>query len=711
MIFSLFITCPKGIESLLQNEIEALGATQSRQTVGGVHCQSSLESLYQICLWSRLANRVLLLLFTGSVKDSPMCYQLSHDFDWSNLIHADSTLSVHFTGQSPFMRNTVYGAQLIKDSIVDKLRETTGRRCDIDPDNANCKIQARLHHGELSVYYDLSGGSLHQRGYRKQAGAAPLKENLAAALLLRADWPKRSADKQPLIDPCCGSGTLLIEAAMIATDKAPALEREEFGFMYWRGHDDDLWRSIRKDAMTRHDIALEQPPIKILGFDADLHVLSIAKRNIERSGLSQFIECRQGNIRDFRMPADLHEQKGLIIANPPYGERLTDSAELIPLYQDLGLALAEQAQGWQAAIFTADPLLAKAIGLRSHKQYSFFNGAIPCQLYLFDMQESNKSNVVAQSAHAEMILNRLKKNERNLASWRKQNDITAYRLYDADMPEYAFAIDIYNDWAHVQEYKAPSEIPVEKTQQRLLDVLQVLPKAIDLPRDHIVIKERKKQKGSDQYERQDDTDHRIIVKEGSAEFYVNCHDYLDTGLFLDHRLLRRMIFNTAKGKDFLNLFCYTATASIQASLGGANKTVNVDMSKTYLEWAKDNFRLNKQTIRDQLFIQENCLEWIGTCEDRFDMILLDPPSFSNSKRMEGVLDIQRDHAMLIEKSMKLLKPNGILYFSTNFRRFKLDEAISQRFKVTDITMKTIDKDFARDAKIHRCFIITTDPTP
>lgn len=717
---SLFITCPKGIEGLLQDELISIGATESKQTVGGVHCKATLETMYQICLWSRLANRVLLPLIQGPVADSQACYRLCHNYNWSELFMRGSTLAVSFSGQSAFMRNTVYGAQLMKDAIVDSLRATIAERCDVDTKNPDCRVTVRLHHGELSIFYDLSGHSLHQRGYRILAGTAPIKENLACALLIRAGWPKMLAQEpplsqeisantvqtlQPLIDPCCGSGTLLIEAAMMATDKAPGLDRFDFGFLHWQGHDAALWQKLQKNALQRHELAMDKKLPLFFGFDKDAEVISYAKRNVKGAGFSGLIQLQERPISDFVLPEACLETPGLIIANPPYGERLEDSADLIPLYQELGLAMSQQAIGWQAAIFTSDPMLAKSTGLRSHKKYPLLNGTIACQLYLFDLNDQNRSSLTTVPERAEMILNRLKKNNKNLKSWREKNNIEAYRVYDADIPEYSCAIDIYQDWAVVQEYKAPPEIPLEKTEQRLRDIIQTIPFALDIPRQQIILKQRQQQKGKQQYQRQNSTHHEMIVKEGAAKFIVNCKDYLDTGLFLDHRLIRRRLFETAKGLEMLNLFCYTGAASIQAGLGGAKTTVNVDLSRTYLEWAKDNFRLNYLTFSQHQFIQADCMKWLSECTQNFDIIFLDPPSFSNSKRMEGTLDIQRDHQSLITQCMARLRKNGILYFSTNFRKFKLNPEILSQYHVEDITAQTIDKDFARNAKIHHCFVI------
>lgn len=386
-LLALFVTCPKGIEGLLQEELDQIGASTTKQTVGAVQCKASLKIAYQICLWSRLANRVFLVLTEGAVSSSQACYQLATNYPWSQLFKQGSTLSVSFTGRSDFMRNTVYGAQIIKDGIVDNLRKTLKKRCDIDIKNPDCRVSARLHHGKLSLFYDLSGHSLHQRGYRLQAGTAPIKENLAVALLIRAGWPKIQS---ALIDPFCGSGTFLIEAAMMATEKAPGLDRFDYGFLHWQGHQPALWQELQKNALEKHEAALEKNHPIFIGFDKDPEVIQFAKRNIKAAGFSELIQVEQQSFKDFSLPENCRDKNGLIIANPPYGERQEDSAELIPLYQVIGTLLNQHAQNWTAAIFTSDPNLAKAIGLRSHKQYPLLNGTIPCQLYLFNLNEHNK---------------------------------------------------------------------------------------------------------------------------------------------------------------------------------------------------------------------------------------------------------------------------------------------------------------------------------
>ncbi len=270
------------------------------------------------------------------------------------------------------------------------------------------------------------------------------------------------------------------------------------------------------------------------------------------------------------------------------------------------------------------------------------------------------------------------------------------------MPEYALAVDLYRDWVHVQEYAPPRSIDPQKAQERLLDALAAIPQALQLPRERVVVKRRERQSGTRQYERQASQGQFLEVAEGGVKLLVNLTDYLDTGLFLDHRPLRLQIQREAAGKRFLNLFCYTATATVHAAKGGARSTTSVDLSKTYLDWARRNLALNGFSERQRL-AQGDVMAWLAEDRGEYDLIFIDPPTFSNSKRMEGVFDVQRDHVALLDLAMARLARGGRLYFSNNFRKFVLDEGLAVRYRVEEISASTIDEDFRRNPRIHRAW--------
>ncbi|MFT4058190.1 MAG: bifunctional 23S rRNA (guanine(2069)-N(7))-methyltransferase RlmK/23S rRNA (guanine(2445)-N(2))-methyltransferase RlmL [Legionella sp.] len=703
MNYSLFISCPRGLEYLLEEEVKVLGLKVTRVSPQGVFGEGSLQTIYQLCLWSRIANRVQLILFSGYVRNEQAVHHLCTEFHWQTVFSHDKTLAIEFHGSSEHIRNTMYGAQLVKDAIVDHFRRLNGTRPSIDKEKPQILIHAYLKNDELTVSFDLTGYSLHQRGYRTQTGNAPIKENVAAALLLRAKWPDLATQGYMLHDPFCGSGTLVIEAAMMASHVAPGLIRQDQSLRYWVQHQETLWKKLREDALAQ----VKPLPITLLGTDKDNKAIALSKANAERAGVAPLVVFKNLPLKESYTAVDMG-LKGIVVCNPPYGERLGDTTQLVPEYQQLGKNLYEHYKGWKAAVITSNSVLAKAIGLRSNKQYTLYNGAIECKLYCFELSANNELKGTASgplSDNAQMLLNRLQKNYRHLHKWAQKNHISCYRVYDADLPEYAYAIDIYNDQAVLQEYAPPASVPVHKAEKHSLEVLQVVPRALGITADKLVIKQRKQQKGSNQYQKMAQTRNAMIVTEGAAKLRVNLYDYLDTGLFLDHRPIRLSFAKLTPGTRFLNCFCYTGSASVHAALAGA-LTTNVDLSNTYLQWAEDNFRLNHLDLSKHQFVHYDCREWLRVTRDRFDVIFLDPPSFSNSKRMTDTMDIQRDHASLINSAMRLLNPGGILYFSTNFRQFKLNAELREKYSVQDISAQTIDQDFKRNQKIHYCFQIT-----
>ncbi|KTD42381.1 bifunctional 23S rRNA (guanine(2069)-N(7))-methyltransferase RlmK/23S rRNA (guanine(2445)-N(2))-methyltransferase RlmL [Legionella quateirensis] len=697
MNYSLFVSCPKGLEYLLEEELKSLGLYSTRVSPQGVYGEATLPVIYQLCLWSRIANRIQLVLFSGHAANEQAVHQLCTGFHWQTVFTHDKTIAIEFHGASDQIRNTMYGAQVVKDGIVDHFRRLNGSRPNVDKEKPQIRIHAHLKNDMLTVSFDLTGYSLHQRGYRSKAGMAPLKENVAAALLIRAKWPELAAKGYGLHDPFCGSGTLVIEAAMMAAHIAPGLLRQDHSLQYWAQHQESLWEKLRVQALQQ----VKPLTVKLTGSDNDSKLIALARTNAERAGVLPLVEFKTLAVNDSRPTV----KNGLVVCNPPYGERLGETTQLVPIYQQLGSTLHRYYQGWNAAVLTSNPILAKAIGLRAGKQYTLFNGPIECKLYCFELTAENELKGTQSSTlspNAQMLLNRLEKNRNHLQKWANKNDISCYRIYDADLPEYAYAIDIYNDYAVLQEYAAPSSIPVQKAEKRSLEVMQVVPRALSIEPDKLVVKQRKQQKGSEQYQKMDKTRHTMVVTEGRAKLLVNLYDYLDTGLFLDHRPLRLRFSKLKAGTRFLNCFCYTASASVHAALAGA-VTTNVDLSNTYLKWAEDNFRLNQIALSKHQFIQFDCREWLKTTRDRFDVIFLDPPSFSNSKRMTDTLDVQRDHVALINSAMRLLNPDGVLYFSTNFRQFKLDPQLKEKYSIQDISSQTIDQDFKRNNKIHHCF--------
>lgn len=701
MNYSIFVSAAKGLEYLLEMEMKGLGLHVTRVSPQGVYGEASLQTLYQLCLWSRIANRVQLILFSGLAYERDGIYKLCSQFHWQTLFKVDKTFAIEFHGKSSHIQNSMFGAQVVKDAIVDHFQKLCGKRPNVEGSGPQILIHAYLKNDELTVSFDLTGYSLHQRGYRTQAGEAPLKETLAAALLMRANWPALAQKGHALLDPFCGSGTLVVEAAMMAANIAPGLIRQDQSLVHWVNHDEGLWEKLRANALA------EVKPVhhmSIRGSDSNARLIAIARDNAKNAGVLPMVSFEQQDIKACRP----EQAQGLMVCNPPYGERLQDANQLIALYQQLGSTAHQHFQGWKLAFLTSNPMLAKAVGLRASKQYSLFNGALECKLYCVDLHAENtlKNNASPQSLSSavSMFVNRLQKNLQHLKKWAERAKISCYRVYDKDLPEYAYAIDRYNEYVVLQEYAAPNSIDPQKAEKRRLEVMQVLPSVFGVDPDKIVLKQRKQQKGLQQYQKISQSRQRMTVEEGQAKFLVNLYDYLDTGLFLDNRPLRLTFGRLKPGTRFLNCFCYTATASVHAALAGA-LTTNVDLSNTYLQWAEDNFRLNHIDLRKHQFIPFDCLEWLKRCKDQFDVIFLDPPSFSNSKRMEATLDVQRDQETLIHGAMRLLAADGVLYFLTNLRNFKLEPSLYEKYKIQNISEKTRDLDFKRNKRIHHCYQI------
>ncbi|WP_375177647.1 bifunctional 23S rRNA (guanine(2069)-N(7))-methyltransferase RlmK/23S rRNA (guanine(2445)-N(2))-methyltransferase RlmL [Marinobacter mobilis] len=714
-----FVTCPKGVEYLLVDELQGFGLDLVRQAPAGAWVEGTLESGYRACLWSRLANRVILHLADVDATSGDSLYDGVHDMDWADHISVTGSFKVAFSGQNEAIRNTQYGAQRVKDAIVDRLRNARGDRPSVDSKSPDVVVSARLHRGRLAIGIDLSGESLHKRGYRTEQGVAPLKENLASALLLRAGWPEIASDGGHFVDPMCGSGTLLIEAAMMALDLAPGRQRPGYGFERWLGHEPETWLALRQEAERRAFEGRQKASLKVAGFDQDSKVIATAWRNIQRAGLEGVVHVECRTVQEFHLDGEWGG-RGLVLTNPPYGERLSERRELAGLYGALGEVVKTHLNGWRLAVFTGAPEYCKSIGLRSYKQYRLFNGKLPAQLLLFEVDAANAMTPrdpakagellprIANEERAQMLANRLKKNLKTIGQWAKKQNIECYRLYDADMPEFALAIDVYDGRVHVQEYAPPKSVDARAAQERLAEALAVIPEALQIDPAELVCKHRQRQAGTSQYEKQAASGEFFTVHEHGCAFRVNLRDYLDTGLFLDHRPVRHWIQQNAAGKRFLNLFCYTGAATVHAAAGGATRSLSLDMSKTYVNWARDNLKLNGQSLTRHQVEAVDCLKWLAekpTADQRFDLIFMDPPTFSNSARMNNVLDIQRDHSTLIRQAMARLVGDGLLIFSNNFRRFKLDAEVAEAFEVEEVSRSTIDRDFQRNERIHRCWHI------
>lgn len=751
-----FATCPKGLENLLFRELSALGASSVKETVSGVSFSGDMELGMRVCLYSRFASRIILNLNTFKCEDDTDLYMGAQGIGYEKYFDSDRTIAVTFNGTSSAIRNTQYGALRIKDAVCDRFVACGMERPDVERHNPDVHIIATLKKGELAVGIDLSGTAQFWREYNRSTGAAPLKENLAAAMVARSGFD----GSQNFVDPMCGSATLLLEAATLATDTAPGLMRTSYGFKKLKDYDEACWQKIHEEASERARKGREAAAargIRMFGFDADPYVIKRAEENIAQAGFSDLITVEHRPLDNLINPCSgVNELPCVVVTNPPYGERMGNFNELILLYTNLGHRLKTLFKGGIAAVISTSPELLSCLRLTVDRSYRLFNGALECQLRVFKLDrqaegdESAAQGAAAAGAagaagtasgaavgEAEVAVdfaNRLTRNMKHLDKWAAREQISAYRVYDADLPEYNAAIDRYNQYYIIQEYQAPATVKAHVAQKRLLDMIAATIRVTGAAGENVIVKSREKQKGESQYARREDAlGHFITVYEDDVAFSVNLHDYLDTGLFLDARPLRRLIRKLAAGKSFLNLFAYTCSASVAAALGGAVRTTSVDMSRTYLDWGRENFKLNGMDLDapggfsvpavaaaaaaaalgedaepvhpEHHFMQADCLAWLSADQgQRYDLIYIDPPTFSNSKRMEKSFDVQRDHKLMLGNLTRHLNDGGTVIFCTNRRNFKLDDGLEEYgFTVSNITSKSFDPDFKRDEQLHTCF--------
>ncbi len=703
-----YITCPKGVETLIEQEFSALSMVTHKVAVGGVYCHASFDEIYRFCLYTRFANRVIWVMEQIQAASRDDLYHKLKNISFSGCFASTKTFAVEFRGTNRFIKNTNYGALLVKDAIADHFVEVAGRRPDVDVKSPDVKVWVQVKRQFTNVGIDLVGRSLHRRGYRLDGAKAPLKENLAAALAVRAGVDDE--DTRSLIDPMCGSGTLLVESVLIKLNIAANLTDEKWVLQNLNNYKGDTFMALRAEAALHKQQVLQKTRVLAYGFDEDQRAINDAKANARRAGVADFIIFKHRSLKDFTLPDGVKD--GLLLTNPPYGERLGEKQSLYPLYQQLGALCRENCQGFDVAVLSSDKDLTKALGLQKDKVYQFYNGPIPATWTLYRIHQRDHD---AESASCkpderfnlgvEMVKNRLLKNQKRLQKWVKREQIEAYRLYDADMPEYAFAVDYYAGFYHVSEYKAPKQIDEFSVNLRRQQFLKALKLSFNLSGNKVIVKQRQQQKGNEQYEKMDQMNHFFPVREGQVKALVNLYDYLDTGLFLDHRPVRRFIEQQAKGKRFLNLFAYTSVATLHAAKGGAASSVSVDMSKTYQHWSLRNFKTNGLDIKNHRLINDNCLSFVKDCQETFDLIFLDPPSFSNSKKMMDTFDVQRDHEQLIKETMALLNVSGTLIFSNNRRGFKLSEDILKNYDVKNYHRESLDPDFIKRENIHNCWLI------
>jgi 23S rRNA (guanine2445-N2)-methyltransferase / 23S rRNA (guanine2069-N7)-methyltransferase len=742
----------EGLEWLLARELEAVGAVDlriGRRTIEfSTRPGAEKETLYRAVLESRMAIRVLEPLGRFRVESPESLYRALGDIDWTEQLKTSDTLRVDAAIHDTFTTHSLYAAQIVKDAVVDQLRTPSGKRPSVQLRGATLRLALHLVGEVATIFRDAAGRSLHQRGWRMGEVEAPLSEVLAAGILGIAGWwrPGEAAatSGEPVLDPLCGSGTFVIEAATIAAGMAPGLwraRRKAHGFFRFRDCDKPLVHKLVAELEAR----VVEPTGSFQASDLDAQAVEAARACAAAAGVAQSVVIAQHHFEEVQPEGP----PGLVVTNPPYGERLP-LPRAGALFRRLGDWLVQRCGGWRAAILAPDTPAAGQLGLRPAQRVPLMNGPIACRVLEVEIRERSPpptpahpplplgegrgegasapapdSGQKARSGsdgtpghvrkHARPVgdqlgdfRRRLAKRFKHLSKWARRQGIEAFRIYDRDIPEIPLVIDWYAGWLHAAEYERPHDRTEIEHDVWLDKMIEAAALELGVPVHQTFLKVRKRQRAGGQYEKVGERQAIVAVHEGGLEFEVNLSDYLDTGLFLDHRQTRAMVRAEAEGKRFLNLFCYTGSFSVYAAAGGAAETTSVDLSNTYLEWTRTNLSTNgfkdagrHRTVRDEArgFLEHRAKRG----ELPFDLVVCDPPTFSRSAKSETPWDVDRDHADLLELVAKNLTPGGVVYFSTNFRRFHLaEERLSQLFTIREITRQTIPEDFRND-RIHRAW--------
>ncbi len=766
-----FATCPKGFEQLLAGELASLGAEGVRALHGQVSFSGNLETAYRACLWSRIASRIVLVLSHAASADADELYEGLYELPWENHIALTSTFAVDAHGTNNELRNTQFIALRAKDAVCDRLQAKLGARPSVETRNPDVTIVVRVRNNRMTCGIDLSGDPLFRRGTSRRAaddGLGGMRPDYAAAMLAAGAWHRLVRHGSPtLVAAFSGSGTLVSEAAGIALDRAPGLLRSRWGFTGWLGHDEKAWDALLEEADERAARGAEKAgELALVAVDPRRGAASAASAALRASGIeaklthlssADEIASALAGAEAARTlatvdlswlePDEPAREVAAISLATCVADALPAGAGIVALAQGptLGAALSLEPTGSLETFLARDAadITTTAAG-RARAASDAEAPATPAARATVTLKDGTRVPVLVPQS--DQFAARLAKVAKLRAKWARREDVSCYRVYDADLPDYAVAIDLYEAseqsrgadaharWLVVQEYAAPKDIDHELAHRRLLDVLAIAPRVMGVDAGNVTLRVRRRAKGGSQYANEGKAEERRshrdrlalapgahLVDEGGLTFEVNLAERLDTGLFLDHRDVRARVREMAKetlgSKRFLNLFAYTGTATCYAADGGAKHTTTVDLSRTYLDWAERNMERNGFTGRDHEFVQADVVRWVTEQRhtyNRWDLVFCDPPTFSNSKRMgRDVFDVQRDHAELLIGISRLLTANGVCLFSCNLRGFEPDvEKLARAgVQIADVTEGTIPEDFKRNAKIHHVYLVKRTPRP
>ena len=847
-LHEFYASCPEGFETALADELRGMGLCQVRPLKGRVAFAGSPADAERACLWSRLASRIFVVLGRFACTDAEDLYEATRSIAWERILRAGATIAVTARGTNDELRNSHFAALRVKDALCDRMLEVEGRRPNVDTDDPDARISLTLRGNRASIQLDLSGDPLFKRLPREATrthNARVLRPDYAALACAQGNWRETcstaltntkdamgdedtaapadgsvlangsvtadgsalagSTAERPtptlpvMIDACCAGGGVVLEAASILADRAPGLERRNWGFQSWSEHDAATWRELLNEADRRAELAKGRVA-RIVATDPSGDAVACARRILKAAGLADRVIFAQPDLdkisRKLMMPA--------CCGGEPRGFVFLDTTETaiskMSRVLDLATSLHAGACGAEAVrtmlstmptvALTRDDLLIRALGeparslrvMPNNEEAELFifsaaNGAISAGEGNVAAEDSMPAEDAVESSVApspattlidlgdgkpcpvlipesEQFARRLRKVAKLRRKWAQREGVTCYRVYDADLPDYSAAIDLYEGsattpgrWLVIAEYAAPREVDPALAEARLLDILTLAPRILQVDPDNVFAKARIRSRGGSQYGKQaggpnpgkgskphggrarsasnrpsqgagsgtpsDIRTRRLpLIEEGGLTFAVNFNDYLDTGIFLDHRITRGLVREHARGKRFfLNLFAYTGTATCYAADAGVEETVTVDLSNTYLDWAERNMEQNGFVGPDHHYVRADVMSWIRDMRqtrNRWDLIFCDPPTFSNSSKMgRRTWDVQRDHVELLVGLSRLLSREGEAIFSCNLRTFRpdIEELARAGVVLTDITDETIPEDFARNKKIHHCYLV------
>lgn len=698
-------TCAAGLEDLVTDELTSFGAEISSSRKGEVRWSATLEAGYRTCLWSRFSSRLILVLSEFTIDTTDDLYEAATTITWEDHLSVDDSFAVDCvrTASGP-VTNSMYGALRIKDGIVDRFRERHRIRPSVQTQRPNVRVYLQVHGTRALLGLDLSGEGLHRRGYRLDSGPAPLKENLAAAIMALSGWD----GKFPLIDPMCGSATLLIEAALMKADSAPGLGRSYFGLFGWRGHQKSVWDELVAEALDREASAREQKWPPLIGYDGNRSAIRAARKNIAQAGFAD---------RILVAPQELHHlknnfgQAGFLVCNPPYGERLSDSQSVKHLYRHMGDLFQDQFPGWKMALFTAAPDYADRFKLHLDKSVKIFNGPLVCRLFSGSpraasvpaaLGEWQISKAVDQDSATELG-NRLKKNHRKFHPWACDKKLDWYRLYDRDLPQFNVTIDVTPPRLHIREFPLPSGKDPRSAEERFREVTQTVRNLFAVSRDQVMVhrrvSSRKGQKNRTYRSKQTE------IREGKALFLLGGESDPETAFFPDQRFVRNYLGQVVDRGNFLSIFDTSGGSAISVALEGAITTTTLGVGARNVELLVNNFSRNGLHPDNHKAVTDSVMNWLKRGRRQFDLIYICFRKKQYRQTNSSVFKVGSDHRFLIDRSIASLSESGRLVVSSLLPNFELDPAVMDAYRCRTMSKKLVSPDLTRGARNFRCWEI------